>query len=87
MKTFLITALVAFLFIVTMAFGARNDQLVDINYFFAQGEFSLAWILGAVFLSGFILSWVLSLMVILRQKLTIRRLNRRLAKHTDVETP
>ncbi|WP_028115478.1 LapA family protein [Ferrimonas senticii] len=80
MKAFLITALVAVLFIITMAFGARNDQLVEVNYFIAQSEFALSWIVGAVFLSGFIISWLLALLVIIKQKFTIRTLKSRLAK-------
>ncbi|MBY6185555.1 DUF1049 domain-containing protein [Marinobacter hydrocarbonoclasticus] len=80
MKAFLITAVVAALFVLMMAFGARNDQVVTVNYFIAKGEVSLPLLLGATFLSGFIISWLLAFAVILRQKLTIRKLRPKAAK-------
>ncbi len=83
MKAFLITAVIAALFIITMAFGARNNQLVEVNYFIAQGEFALSWVIGAVFLSGFVISWLLAFAIIIRQKVALRGLKGRLNKHTE----
>lgn len=80
MKAFLITAVVAALFVLMMAFGAQNDQVVTVNYFIAKGDVSLPMLLGATFLTGFIISWLLALGIILRQKLTIRKLRTRASK-------
>lgn len=80
MKAFLITAVIAALFVLMMAFGAQNDQVVTVNYFIAKGEVSLPMLLGATFLTGFILSWLLALGIILRQKLTIRKLRPKASK-------
>ncbi|WP_261389202.1 LapA family protein [Ferrimonas balearica] len=70
----MITAVVAALFVLMMAFGARNDEVVTVNYFLARGEFSLPILLAGTFLAGFTISWLLALGIILRQKLTIRKL-------------
>ncbi|QIZ76608.1 LapA family protein [Ferrimonas lipolytica] len=86
MKAFLVTAVIAVLFIVTMAFGARNNQLVEVNYFIAQGEFALSWIVGAMFLAGFTISWLMAFAIIVRQKVTIRGMKARLAKQTSETT-
>lgn len=82
MKAFLVTVVIVALFVITMAFGARNNHLVEINYFVAQGEFALSWIVGGVFLSGFVISWLMAFFIIVRQKMAIRGLNKRL-KQTE----
>ncbi|GAA4902941.1 LapA family protein [Ferrimonas pelagia] len=76
-KAFIITACVAALFLVALAFGARNEHLVSINYFIAQGEFLLPWVMAAAFLAGFVVSWLLALVLVLKQKLMIRQLKSR----------
>ncbi|MBW3139048.1 LapA family protein [Ferrimonas balearica] len=86
MKAFLITAVVAALFVLMMAFGAQNDQTVTVNYFIAKGEVSLPMLLAGTFLTGFIISWLLALGIILRQKLTIRKLRPKASKDDTTVT-
>ncbi|MGL4711251.1 MAG: lipopolysaccharide assembly protein LapA domain-containing protein, partial [Shewanella sp.] len=54
MKSFIATVFVALLFILALIFGARNEQVVTISYFVAQGEYRLPVVLAIVFFAGFI---------------------------------
>lgn len=84
MKSFLVTVLVALLFILALIFGARNEQVVTISYFVAQGEYRLPVVLAIVFFAGFMLSWLFACYYIVRLKLALamtqKKLNVQLAK-------
>ncbi|ABM24807.1 lipopolysaccharide assembly protein LapA domain-containing protein [Shewanella putrefaciens] len=84
MKSFLVTVLVALLFILALIFGARNEQVVTISYFVAQGEYRLPVVLAIVFFAGFMLSWLFACYYIVRLKLALamtqKKLNAQLAK-------
>ncbi|TKB50392.1 DUF1049 domain-containing protein [Ferrimonas sediminicola] len=77
MKALLITALVAVFFVVAMAFGARNDQVITLNYFIARGEFSLPMVLAATFFSGFVISWLITMALMLGQRFKLGRITAR----------
>jgi len=83
-KSFLVTVLVALLFILALIFGARNEQVVTISYFVAQGEYRLPVVLAIVFFAGFMLSWLFACYYIVRLKLALamtqKKLNVQLAK-------
>ncbi|MGI2066318.1 LapA family protein [Shewanella sp. MF08487] len=84
MKSFVATVLVALLFILALIFGARNEQVVTISYFVAQGEYRLPVVLAVVFFAGFMLSWLVASYYIVRLKLSLaatkKKLNQVLAK-------
>lgn len=84
MKSFVATVLVALLFILALIFGARNEQVVTISYFVAQGEYRLPVVLAVVFFAGFILSWLVASYYIVRLKLSLattqKKLNQLIAK-------
>ncbi|MDT3333867.1 lipopolysaccharide assembly protein LapA domain-containing protein [Shewanella sp. SP1S1-7] len=84
MKSFVATVLVALLFILALIFGARNEQVVTISYFVAQGEYRLPVVLAIVFFGGFILSWLVASYYIVRLKLSLattkKKLNQVMAK-------
>jgi putative membrane protein len=83
-KSFVATVLVALLFILALIFGARNEQVVTISYFVAQGEYRLPVVLAIVFFAGFILSWLFASYYIVRLKLSLaatkKKLNQVIAK-------
>jgi putative membrane protein len=83
-KSFVATVLVALLFILALIFGARNEQVVTISYFVAQGEYRLPVVLAIVFFAGFILSWLVASYYIVRLKLSLattrKKLNQVMAK-------
>lgn len=74
------TILIIALFLVALALGAQNQEVVSFNYLLTKGEFHLSTLLGVVFVSGFALAWLIVGSVQLKSKLTIRRLNRQLKK-------
>lgn len=78
MKSFVVTVLVALLFILALIFGARNEQMVTISYFVAQGEYRLPVVLAIVFFAGFMLSWLLACYYIMRLKLTLAATQKKL---------
>lgn len=84
MKSFVASVLVALLFILALIFGARNEQVVTISYFVAQGEYRLPVVLAIVFFAGFILSWLVASYYIVRLKLSLattrKKLNQVMAK-------
>lgn len=82
MKALLITALIAVFFILAMAFGARNDELITLNYFIARGEFSLPMVLAVTFFSGFVISWLITMALMLGQRFKLRRI---LARNQQLE--
>ncbi|MBO2565309.1 lipopolysaccharide assembly protein LapA domain-containing protein [Shewanella algae] len=83
MKSFVATVLVAMLFVVALVFGSRNEQLVTISYFVAQGEFRLPVVLAVVFLAGFILSWIIAFYYIMKLKLSLRNARKKIQTLTQ----
>ncbi|MBR9727230.1 LapA family protein [Shewanella intestini] len=82
MKSFFAIVIVGLCFVLALVFGARNEQVVTISYFVAQGEFRLPIVLAVVFLTGFIISWLFASYYILRLKIRLRKQNKQLDKLT-----
>ncbi|QSX31714.1 LapA family protein [Shewanella cyperi] len=80
MKAFFVTVIVALLFFLALLLGARNEQMVTISYFVAQGEFRLPVVLASVFLAGFLLCWLFAIYHITRLKLALAKARRKLSK-------
>lgn len=70
------------LFLIALALGSQNQEVVTFNYLLAQGEFHLSTLLGCVFVAGFILAWVIFGSLHLKSKLQVRKLNKQLKKVT-----
>lgn len=77
MRSFIVTVLVALFFFLALIFGARNEQIVTISYFVAQGEFRLPIVLATVFLTGFFISWIFAIYHIAKLKLALRTANKK----------
>ncbi|TNH96227.1 LapA family protein [Aeromonas sobria] len=69
-------------FILTLALGSQNGQLVQFNYLIAQGECSLAMLLGFFFAGGFLLGWLVFGLLFLRLKMQNRTLNRTMRRQS-----
>ncbi|WP_163930863.1 LapA family protein [Paraferrimonas sp. SM1919] len=80
MKTIVISILVLSLFILALAFGSQNQQLIEINYFVATDEFNLSSLLALTFLGGFICSWVIAFLIVIRLKLKLKFVTNKLEK-------
>ncbi|ELX7502499.1 DUF1049 domain-containing protein [Vibrio fluvialis] len=82
MKIIKIVVLLA-LFLIALAFGSQNQEIVTFNYLLAQGEFHLSTLLGSVFVVGFLIAWIIFGSMHLKSQLEIRKLNRKLKKQTS----
>ena len=79
--------LVLVVFLVALALGAQNQEVVTFNYLLAQGEFHLSWLLGSVFVAGFVIAWIIFGSLHLKSKLAIRRLDRQVKKLEAEQLP
>ncbi len=70
------------LFLIALALGSQNQEVVTFNYLLAQGEFPLSILLGSVFVIGFVLAWVIFGSLHFKSQLKVRKLNRQLKKTT-----
>lgn len=78
--------IVIVLFVIALALGAQNQEVVSFNYLIAQGEFQLSILLGMVFLAAFILAWLIFGSVMLKNRVVIRRLNKQIKKLTPIDS-
>ncbi|MGX9463086.1 LapA family protein [Shewanella sp. A14] len=85
MKSFIVIVLVGLLFVLALLFGAKNEQVVTLSYFIAEGQYRLPVVLAVVFFSGFIISWVFASYHIIKLKLALRKSNKALKKLTAVD--
>ncbi|MBY6197475.1 LapA family protein [Vibrio hangzhouensis] len=74
------------LFLVTLALGSQNQEVVTFNYLLAQGEFHLSTLLGSVFVVGFVISWIIFGSLHLKSQLTVRKLKKQLAKQKSSDS-
>lgn len=86
MKIIKIIAVIA-LFLIALALGSQNQEMITFNYLLAQGDFHLSTLLGMVFVVGFVVAWIVFASLHLKLKLQIRRLNKQLKKQSNSEAP
>ncbi|WP_194437897.1 LapA family protein [Vibrio fluminensis] len=70
------------LFLVALALGSQNQAVVTFNYLLAQGDFHLSTLLGVVFVTGFVIAWIIFGSLHMKSKLQVRKLNKQLKKLT-----
>ena len=68
------------LFLIALALGSQNQEVVNFNYLIAQGDFHLSTLLGVIFVSGFVLAWAMFGGIHLRSQLQIRKLKKQVKK-------
>jgi putative membrane protein len=86
-RSFIVIVLVGLLFVLALLFGAKNEQVVTLSYFIAEGQYRLPIVLAAVFFSGFIISWIFASYHIIKLKIALRKSNKTLNKLTAVDKP
>ncbi|TCN83339.1 putative membrane protein [Shewanella fodinae] len=84
-KSFIATIVLALLFVLALVFGSRNEQMVTISYFVAQGEYRLPMVLAVVFLAGFLVSWIIAFFYIIRLKLSLKSARKKLMSLTATQ--
>ena len=67
-------------FLITLALGAQNQEVVHFNYLVAQGEFRLSLLLGVVFGTGFALDWLICGMLYLKARMSAAMLKKQVNK-------
>jgi len=72
-------------FIAALALGAQNQTPVEFNYLIAKSEFHLAWLLGSVFIFGFVISWLIFGSLQLKAKFKSRRLEKKLSRYEGMD--
>ncbi|GEA61839.1 LapA family protein [Vibrio comitans] len=80
-------ALVLVLFLLALALGAQNQEVVTFNYLLAEGDFHLSTLIGIVFVTGFVISGLIFGSMHLKSQLQVRKLNRKLKKLTPQVAP
>lgn len=85
MKVIKIIIVIA-LFLIALALGAQNQEIVTFNYLIAQNHLHLSTLLGGVFIVAFGLSWLIFGSLYFKSKLTIVRLKKQLAKSKKTVT-
>lgn len=74
------------IFLVALALGAQNQETVNFNYLIAQGEFSLAMLIGVGFGVGFLLGWLVCGTLYFKAKLDKSRLTKKVTKQqTEID--
>jgi putative membrane protein len=84
MKIIKIVAVLA-LFLIALALGSQNQEIVAFNYLIAKGDFHLSTLLGVVFVVGFALAWVIFASIQFKTQLQVRRLKKKLKKYEPIE--
>ncbi len=79
MKIIKIAAVLA-LFLIALALGSQNQDVVTFNYLLAKGEFHLSTLLGVIFVVGFSLAWVIFASIQFKTQLQVIRLKKKLKK-------
>ncbi|WP_064602853.1 LapA family protein [Photobacterium sp. J15] len=67
-------------FLVTLALGAQNQQLVNFDFLIAQGEFQLSTLLGITFGAGFAIGWLICGTLYLKARFSKNRLSKKVQK-------
>ncbi|GIU54097.1 MULTISPECIES: LapA family protein [Shewanella] len=83
MKSFIAIVIVGLFFVLALLFGAKNEQIVTVSYFVAEGQYRLPVVLAVVFLAGFIISWLFAAYYIVKLKMVLRKRNKTIAQLTD----
>lgn len=87
MKYVLIILLVLVIFIISVTFGAHNDQVVTFNYLLAQSQFRMSTLLTSLFAAGFVIGWVICGLFWLRTRVALMRAERKVKRFEQQRSP
>ncbi|WP_432453501.1 MULTISPECIES: LapA family protein [unclassified Agarivorans] len=80
MKAIFSTLLLVVLFVLALALGAQNEQIVSVNYLIAESSIRLSWLMAGLFISGFVCCLLFLLAFYTRIRIEKVSLKRRLVK-------
>lgn len=73
MKLILALLLALLVFLLALALGAQNDQLIQVNYLIAQSQLPLSTLMAICFFSGVVVSLVIGLLWFMGYRLKARQ--------------
>lgn len=79
MRTVLALIVLTVVVALALTLGAENQQFIRLNYLLAQDEFRLSTLLVMLFAGGFACASLLLGLLLLRARLSLRRLRKQLA--------
>lgn len=82
MKYLLIFLFILVIFVISVTFGAHNDQVVTFNYLIAEGDYQVSTLLAVLFSAGFILGWIICGIFYLRTRIALGRSKRKIKRLT-----
>ena len=80
MKSLFLSFSLLFLFLILFAFGAKNQDLITVDYLFTQIQLETSIILSITFFMGFILAWFFAFFYVIRLKIKLAQLQSTLKK-------
>lgn len=80
MKIIISLVILVVLFATGITLGVQNNQLVQVNYLLAQGEYRLSSLLAVIFVAGFVVGWIVFSLVLLRLKMNNKSLNKKVER-------
>jgi len=86
-KYALIFLLILVIFIISVTFGAHNDQIITFNYLLAQGQYRVSTLLTWMFALGLVLGWVICGLFYLRVRFSLMRAERRIKRLEQQPAP
>ncbi len=72
--------LLASCFLIALALGAQNQQLITFNYLLAQGDFRLSMLLGGTFTVGFVIGAFFCGLFYIKSRMSTSMLKKQVAK-------
>lgn len=87
MKYALIFLLILVIFIISVTFGAHNDQIITFNYLLAQGQYRVSTLLTWMFALGLFLGWVICGLFYLRVRFSLMRAERKIKRLEQQPAP
>ncbi|RKF19658.1 DUF1049 domain-containing protein [Alginatibacterium sediminis] len=80
MKTIVIAIILIVMFILAIALGAQNEQLVSVNYLVAQQELRLSWLMAGCFIAGVLVAFMSIALYYFKQSFERSKLKRKVSK-------
>ena len=68
------------MFLLLFAFGAKNQDVITVDYLFAQIKLETSVVLSVTFFMGFILAWMFAFFYVVRLKIKLAQMKSTLKK-------
>lgn len=75
--------LLVLIFLVALALGAQNQQVINFNYLIAQGEFGLSLLLGGAFAFGFVFGAIVTGLLYVKTRMSAALLKKQVARQRE----